>query len=163
MNYTLTWREQRRHPAKDAVRIDLLVPTDREPDSRSASVASALAIALHETVHALRDETAERAEDEYRASLVENCYRLDVARAGDVIGLDGGAAPGAVDRDARDPAPASTRPGDFTIRHSREAAARVLADLRRAAGVARLGAADIDALRRARAFCHRRVRLPASG
>ena len=155
-------RESRRHPATDAVRIDLLVPTDREQASRSASVASALAIALHETVHALRADEADRAEDEYRASLVESCYLLDVARAGDVIALDGDAAPDAADRGA-EPAMASTGPGDFTIRHSREAAARVLADLRRAAGVARIGAADIGALRRARAFCHQRLRVPASG
>jgi hypothetical protein len=49
---------------------------------------------------------------------------------------------------------------DFTIRHSREAATRVLAELRRAAGAARIGPADVDALRRARAFCHQRLQMP---
>lgn len=151
--------ERRRHPATDAVRIDLLVPADREPASRSAGVAAALAIALHETVHALRDAETDRAEDEYRASLVESCYLLDVARAGDVIELDGGTAPGGDGGAAAVP----VGPGDFTVRHSREAAARVLADLRRAAGVARIGDADFAALQRARAFCHQRLRVPAAG
>ena len=50
--------------------------------------------------------------------------------------------------------------GDFTARHSREAAARVLSDLRRAAGSARIGPADIDALRRDRAFCRQRLQMP---
>ena len=50
--------------------------------------------------------------------------------------------------------------GDFTARHSREAAARVLSDLRRAAGSARIGPADIDALRRVRAFCRQRLQMP---
>lgn len=177
-------REQRRHPATDTVRVDLLVPTSREPESRSASVAAALAIALHETVHALRDEGTNRAADEYRASLVESCYLLDVARAGDVIELGGGESvrSGCGAGVAADPAERAsaerasverpepvrshigeadpTGPGDFTIRHSREAAARVLADLRRAAGTTRIGPTDIAALRRARAFCHKRVSLP---
>ena len=186
-------REQRRHPATDTVRVDLLVPTAPEPDSRSASVATALAIALHETVHALRDDDTNRAADEYRASLVESCYLLDVARAGDVIELGGGeparsrrgvgvaATPverAAVERAAaqHDPAepepaaddpgdadPSASRPGDFTLRHSREAAARVLADLRRAAGTTRIGPTDIASLRRARAFCHQRLHLLPRG
>jgi hypothetical protein len=175
-------RERRRHPATDSVRIDLLVPTAREPGSRSASVARALAIALHEAVHALRGDDTDRAADEHRASLVESCYLLDVARAGDVIDLGDGtgeaSSPGASDAGAGHadrarggsgarasarrheaiPNPAPT--ADFTTRHSREAATRVLAELRRAAGTARIGPADISALRRARAFCRQRLQVP---
>lgn len=187
-------RERRRHPATDTVRIDLLVPTAREPDSRSASVAKALAIALHETVHALRGGDTDRAADEYRASLVESCYLLDVARAGDVIdlgdvpdtsngdavnadavddrGVDAGADPAdrtpgrpeATERgaaDAQDPAPGPVASTDFTLRHSREAATRVLVELRRAAGFARIEPTNIAALHRARAFCHQRLQIPA--
>ena len=150
-------REQRRHPATDTMRIDLLVPVAQQPASRSASVARALAIALHEAVHALRGDDTSRAADEYRASLVESCYLLDVARAGDVIDLDGGES--GIQQSG---AAAVGNPGaeDFTARHSREAAARVLSELRRAAGTARIGPADIDALRRVRAFCRQRLQRP---
>jgi len=44
-------------------------------------------------------------------------------------------------------------------RRSRNAATRVLSELRRAAGTARIGPADIDALRRARAFCRQRLEM----
>ena len=155
-------REQRRHPATDTMRIDLLVPVAQQPASRSASVARALAIALHEAVHALRGDDTSRAADEYRASLVESCYLLDVARAGDVIDLDDGesGAQNADDRGAGAAVADEPNADDFTTRHSRQAAARVLSDLRRAAGTARIGPADIDALRRARAFCRERLRMP---
>ena len=155
-------REARRHPAADAVWIDLLVPAARQPASRSATVARALAIALHEAVHALRGDDTTRAADEYRASLVESCYLLDVARAGDVIDLDGveSGDQAAVDPDTDDAGTDDKNAGDFTARHSREAAARVLSDLRRAAGSARIGPADIDALRRVRAFCRQRLQMP---
>lgn len=155
-------REARRHPAADAVWIDLLVPAARQPASRSATVARALAIALHEAVHALRGDDTTRAADEYRASLVESCYLLDVARAGDVIDLDGveSGDQAADDPDTDDAGTDEPNAGDFTARHSREAAARVLSDLRRAAGSARIGPADIDALRRVRAFCRQRLQMP---
>jgi len=160
-------REERRHPATDTVRIDLLVPTMRQPASRSAAVARAVAIALHEAVHALRGDDSTRAADEYRASLVESCYLLDVARVGDVIDLDGVESgdpaandAGGNDAGGNDAGASDPNAGDFTARHSREAAARVLSDLRRAAGTAHIGPADTDALRRVRAFCRQRLRMP---
>lgn len=135
----------RRHAAHAAVVVDLLFPVDPAPASRSAAVARAVAVALHEAVHALRADRGDRSADEYRASLVEACYLLDTARAGDSFAFDADASasgPGA---------------GDFTARHSREAAARVAAELQRAAGMAVIGSTDVAALRRAQAFCHARI------
>lgn len=144
--------ERRRHAAGEAIVVDLLVPVDAAPPSRSAAVSRALALALHEAVHALRTDSIDRAADEYRASLVEACYLLDTARVGDAFAF-AAAEPVATDEDA----------GDFTARHSREAAGRVLADLARVAGGARIAPGDVAALRRARAFCRMRLALPAPG
>ena len=58
-------------------------------------MARALGLALHEAVHALRGDGDDRAADEYRASLVEACYLLDTARAGDAC--NGEVASGSVE------------------------------------------------------------------
>lgn len=139
-------RERRRHPAHSAVVIDLLVPVDAAPSSRSAAVAHALALALHEAVHALRDPAdKDRDADEYRASLVNACYLLDVIRSGDRLNFPVTPA----------------KPGDdLARRHSHDAAVRVMRDLRRVAGRERLHSNDIDALRKARNHCMQRLRLP---
>lgn len=139
-------RERRRHPAQSAVVIDLLVPVDAAPSSRSAAVAQALALALHEAVHALRDPAdKDRDADEYRASLVNACYLLDVIRSGDMLKFPVAPAP----------------PGDdLARRHSHDAAVRVMRDLRRVAGHERLQSNDIDALRKARRYCMQRLQSP---
>lgn len=139
-------RERRQHPAQSAVVIDLLVPVDATPSSRSAAVAHALALALHEAVHALRDPAdKDRDADEYRASLVNACYLLDVIRSGDRLNF----------------LVAPAQPGDdLARRHSHDAAAKVMRDLRRVAGRERLQSNDIDALRKARNHCMQRLRSP---
>jgi hypothetical protein len=123
--------------------VDLLVATDPAPASRSAVAARALGLALHEAVHALRDDRhATRAEDEERASLVEACYLLDTVRAGDtfhfVLAPPGGRE-------------------EFTRKHSARANVRVMEALRLATGVERLRSDDRVALQRARAFCQLRL------
>ena len=138
--------EKRRHPATSALVVDLLVPADVAPSSYSAAAAKAMALALHEAAHVLRNKNdRDRAGDEYRASLVEACYLLDVARSGDVL------------RFAVAPTPADP---DFVRRHSRDAAARVMTDLLRVAGRDNLPANDRAVLQRLRDFCRRKT-IPA--
>lgn len=140
-------QERRLHDARSTIVVDLLVPVDAAPSSRSAAMAQALAVALHEAVHALRGRgDSDRDADEYRASLVNACYLLDVVRGGDTIAFT--------------VAPAQAG-GDLAGRHSHGAAVRVMRDLRRVAGSERLPASDADALRKARNHCVQRLQPEA--
>lgn len=139
-------RERRLHRVQSAVIIDLLVPVDAAPSSRSAAVAQALALALHEAVHALRGPAdKDRDADEYRASLVNACYLLDVIRSGDTLNFS----------------VAPALPGDdLARRHSRDAATKVMRDLRRVAGHERLDTGDTATLRKLRIYCVQRLQSP---
>ncbi len=121
-------RVQRTHALAGDTTVDLVVALPPVPTAeRSVEVGKALGIALHETSHAFTAATnpagataPDRADDEYRASLVETCYRIDTMRVGDTLRL----APGAGSGD-----------GEYFVNaRSRDAARDVVRDLVRAAG-----------------------------
>lgn len=142
-------RVHRVHGDRGATVVDLVVPLaqgDPAHSTPSSRLGAALAIALHEASHALHDgiaHTAERRDtDERRASLAEACYLVDTLRPGDTLRL----------RTRSDAASG----GDFTARHSREAAGEAMQELARAAGgdtiawndpVAKLGVRTLCAVR----------------
>lgn len=138
-----SWRTRmdRSHDAGTTAIVDLVVPVDLQTASkRSSEVARALAIALHETSHAVADPRlrADRARDEYRATLVESCYLIDTLRVGDSLRFR-------IDDAAHN--------AHFAAGESRKAARRVMTDLGKAAGKPALAWHDIAALRALRRFC----------
>ena len=115
---------RRSHDSRDRMVVDLaiaLVPTT----SRSAAVAKALGIGLHEMSHAFSNaafsgRALSRRDDEYRSSMVESCYLVDTMRVGDTLRL----------------APRKGADGDeyFVTAQSRDASRDVVTALVRAAG-----------------------------
>jgi len=115
---------RRSHDSRDRMVVDLavaLVPTT----SRSAAVAKALGVGLHEMNHAFSNaafsgRTLSRRDDEYRSSMVESCYLVDTMRVGDTLRL----------------APREGADGDeyFVTAQSRDASRDVVTALVRAAG-----------------------------
>ena len=142
-------RVRRAHDGRDATVVDLVVPLDASDAAHStpsSRLGAALAIALHEASHALHDGIARSGEqrdaDERRASLVEACYLVDTLRPGDTLRLQS--------------VRAMETGGDFTERHSRDAARETMQELARAAGgdtvawndpVAKLGVRTLCAVR----------------
>lgn len=136
-------QRKRLHPADKALVIDLLAPVPSRPPSRSAALEAALATGLHEAAHALRTSSAlDRHDDEYRASLVAACFRIEGAQRGDRIGLA-----------QRAPGPQR----DFTRAHSVSAAQQVNRDLAVAVGSTSLQGGDRPGIDRALAACTRRL------
>lgn len=137
-------RQRRRlHPADKALVVDLLAPVPSRPPSRSAALEAALATGLHEAAHALRPASAlDRHDDEYRASMVAACFRIEGAQRGDRIALA-----------QRTIAPQR----DFTRAHSASAAQRVNRDLSAAVGSTSLHGGDRPGIERALAACTRRL------
>ena len=115
---------RRLHDSRERMVVDLAVaiaPTA----SRSAAVAKALAVGLHEMSHvfsnvAFSGNGISRRDDEYRSSMVESCYLVDTMHVGDTLHL--------VPRQGAD--------GDeyFVTAQSRDASRDVLTALVRAAG-----------------------------
>ena len=143
-----SWRTRvdRSHDAAKITIVELVVPVDlRTTNKRSSEVGRALAIALHETSHAVADPRlrSDRAHDEYRATLVESCYLIDTLRVGDSLHFR------VVDDTARN--------AHFAAGESRKAARQVMADLGKAAGKPALAWSDIAALRALRRFCATRL------
>lgn len=131
------------HPARDALVVDLLVPVAAKPRSRSAGIEAALATGLHEAAHALRPpRLADRDDDEYRASLVAACFRIEGLQRGDRIRLGG---------------PGNAIGRDFARTHSAEAGLRVQRDLATALGRTALEGGDRAGIGRLRAFCAQRL------
>ena len=142
-------RVRRVHDGRDATVVDLVVPLVADGAARStpsSRLGAALAIALHEAGHALRDGLArssgQRDADEQRAALVEACYLVDTLQPGDTLRL----RPGRV----------ADSGGDFTAAHSRAGAHAAMQELERAAGgevvawndpVAKLGVRTLCAVR----------------
>jgi hypothetical protein len=117
---------RRLHDSRDRMVVDLavaLVPTT----SRSAAVAKALGVGLHEMSHAFSNvafsgRAISRRDDEYRSSMVESCYLVDTMRVGDTLRL----------------APRKGADGDeyFVTAQSRDASRDVVKARVRAAGTA---------------------------
>jgi len=115
---------RRSHDSRDRMVVDIavaLVPTT----SRSAAVAKALGVGLHEMSHAFSNaafsgHALSRRDDEYRSSMVESCYLVDTMRVGDTLRL----------------APRKGSDGDeyFVTAQSRDASRDVVSALVRAAG-----------------------------
>jgi hypothetical protein len=115
---------RRLHDSRDRMVVDLavaLVPMT----SRSAAVAKALGVGLHEMSHAFSNAAfsgrdISRRDDEYRSSMVESCYLVDTMRVGDTLRL----------------APRQGADGDeyFVTAQSRDASRDVVSALVRAAG-----------------------------
>ena len=136
-------QQQALHAADRTLVIDLLVPVPAQPRSRSAVLDAALATGLHEAAHALRPAHArDRSDDEYRASLVAACFRIDGAQRGDAIVFNVGKA---------------QVQSDFTRTHSAAAAQTVQRDLAAALGKPTLEGGNRDGLARLQAFCIRRL------
>lgn len=137
-------RQQKRlHAATNTVVVDLLSPVPSSPRSRSAVLEAALATGLHEAAHALRPASAiDRHDDEYHASLVAACFRIEGVQRGDRIGL----------AEHRDPTQR-----DFTRAHSASAAQAVKRDLAAALGSTSLQGNDLPGLGRLRAACTQRL------
>ena len=145
-------RLERRHPADAALVVDLLVPVPDRPRSRGAVLENALATGLHEASHVLRPAQArDRGDDEYRASLVAACFRIDGLQAGDQLDLSAGNAA----------APRRESAGEFTRAHSREAALEVKRDLAASLGSPRLQGRDPAGRARLQGFCGKRLGQPA--
>ena len=141
-------RLERRHPARQTLVIDLLVPVPAQPRSRGAVLEGALATGLHEAAHVLHHAASQdRDGDEYRASLVAACYRIAGMQAGD--GLDLAIRPDGAPR------------REFTRAHSRSAALRIKRDLAASLGAERLQGRDRAGRERLRAFCRTRLGAPA--
>lgn len=139
-------RQDSLHPASKTLVIDLLVAVPQAPRSRSAELDAALATGLHEVAHALRArDSRDRYDDEYRASLIAACFRIEGAQRGDRIAFSTGR---------------STSHPDFTRAHSAAAAQHVQRDLAAAAGKATLDGGDRDGIARLRAFCAQRLAQP---
>lgn len=136
-------QRKRLHPADKALVVDLLAPVPSRPSSRSAALEAALATGLHEAAHALRPASAiDRHDDEYRASLVAACFRIEGAQRGDRIAL----------------AQRTLGPQrDFTRAHSVSAAQAVNRDLAAAVGSTSLQGADRPGIERALAACTQRL------
>ncbi|MCA1713859.1 MAG: hypothetical protein LC715_01590 [Gammaproteobacteria bacterium] len=135
-------RQDRSHDASRTAIVDLVVPVDlHTANKRSSELGRALAIALHETSHAVADPRlrSDRARDEYRATLVESCYLIDTLRVGDSLRFR------VDDHNVRD--------AHFAAAESQKAARRVMADLAKAAGKPALAWNDVAALRALRRFC----------
>lgn len=136
-------QRKRLHPADQVLVVDLLAPVPAKPRSRSAALEAALATGLHETAHVLRPASAlDRHDDEYRASLVAACFRIEGTQRGDLIDFGG-----------RKPAPQR----DFTRAHSASAAQAVKRDLAAALGSTSLQGADRPGIDRVLASCTRRL------
>ena len=139
---------ERRHPAADRLVIDLLVPVPDQPRSRGTVLEAALATGLHEASHVLRPPRArDRGDDEYRASLVAACYRIDGMQAGDQL-------------DLATPAPTVPR-REFTRAHSHDAGVRVKRDLAASLGASRLQGNDRPGRARLQDYCTARMAGPA--
>jgi hypothetical protein len=141
--------EQRRVHVGATTTIDIAAAIDAKAGTAlSAQVGRALATALHEASHATAGGLApalSRDDDEYRASLVESCYLVDTLRPGDRLRLPDPPVPG---------------PGeDWTATASREAAARVVADLERAGGGREIAWNDRTALLGIKVLCRARLAL----
>lgn len=141
-------RQQKRlHPANKTLVIDLLVPVEGKPRSRSAALDAALATGLHEAAHALRPlQAKDRGDDEYRASLVAACFRLQGAQAGDRFDFN---------------AKSLSTGTEFTRAHSASAAQSVRRDLAQVLGTDKLQGRDRKGLMQLLAHCERRLTQPA--
>lgn len=136
-------QQQALHAADRTLVIDLLVPVPAQPRSRSAVLDAVLATGLHEAAHALRPARArDRSDDEYRASLVAACFRIDSAQRGDAIAFNAGKA--------------HAQP-DFIRAHSAVAAQAVQHDLAAALGKSTLDGGDLEGIAALQAFCRRRL------
>lgn len=138
-------QRQVRHPAERALVVDLLVPVPARPRSRGSLVEGALATGLHEVAHAVRagSPTADdRDADEYHASLVAACFRIEGLQRGDRMTLQ---------------ATHASPQRDFTRAHSAAAAARVRDDLAAALGAREVAGADRAGIARLRTQCARRL------
>ncbi len=138
--------EQRLHPAAAGIVIDLLLPVPAQPRSRSAVLDQVLATGLHEAAHVLRPRSAhDRDDDEYRASLVAACFRLEGSQRGDRINL------GATRVHA---------PREFTRQRSATAAQAVQHDLASVLGQPSMRGDDHAGIKRLLAFCMQRLAKP---
>jgi hypothetical protein len=136
-------RARRVHDARQATVVDLVVAID-STSPLSIEVGRALGVALHESSHAITARSPSgqrptRRDDEYNASLVEACYRVDTLRVGDSLRLR-----------PRDGAAAGE---DFVTAHSRDAAREVVSDLVRASGTDTVHWHDAVALRGLKLAC----------
>lgn len=139
-------RQEALHAATDALVVDLLIPVPEQPRSRGAVLDGVLATGLHEVAHALRPTTArDRADDEYRASLVAACFRIDSAQRGDAISFK-----------PRQEAASK----DFTLAHSAKEAQAVQRDLAGELGKDTLDGSDRDGIAVLQAFCRQRMAQP---
>lgn len=137
-------RLRRVHDTRAATVVDLVVAMPADAASPSVEVGRALAVALHEMSHALSAGIAagrrpSRRDDEYRAAMVEACYRVDTLRAGDTLRLAPRKGAGAGE--------------DFVAAASRDAGRDVVADLVRAAGTTTVHWYDEVALRGLKLAC----------
>lgn len=137
-------RLRRVHDTRAATVVDLVVAMPADAASPSVEVGRALAVALHEMSHALSAGIAagrrpSRRDDEYRAAMVEACYRVDTLRAGDTLRLAPRKGAGADE--------------DFVAAASRDAGRDVVADLVRAAGTTTVHWYDEIALRGLKLAC----------
>lgn len=132
-----------RHPAGQALVVDLLVPVPDAVRSRSAALDAALATGLHEVSHALRGQgpSGERHADELRASLVAACFRIEGLQRGDRL------------RFPAQPAPQA----DFIHAHSAQAAHQANDALRDALGADVLEGSDLAGRARLQARCRQRL------
>lgn len=147
-------RMRRVHPGGTTTVVDIAaaVALGAGGNAPSAQIGQALAIALHEASHAtaaLMPQRPDRADDEYRASLVESCYLVDTLRPGDTLRLRSGSA-------AR---------GDeyFVSAASRKASEDVVRDMARAAGGHQVAWHDHTALLGLKTLCRIRLAMAAHG
>lgn len=139
-------RQEALHAATDSLVVDLLIPVPAQPRSRGGVLDAALSTGLHEAAHALRPAGArDRVDDEYRASLVAACFRIDSVQRGDMIAFN-------LRKDAA--------AGDFTLTHSATAAQAVQRDLADALGTAALHGGNRDGVASLQAFCRQRLAQP---
>jgi hypothetical protein len=148
-------RMRRVHPGGTATVVDIAaaVGLGTGGNAPSAQIGQALAIALHEASHAtaaLMPQRPDRADDEYRASLVESCYLVDTLRPGDTLRLRSGG--GAARRDEY-----------FVSAASRKASEDVVRDMARAAGGHEVAWHDQTALLGLKTLCRIRLAMAAQG
>lgn len=137
-------RVRRVHDAGAATVVDLVVAMPAAAASPSVEVGKAMAIALHEMRHAFLAGAQDgqrpgRRDDEYQASLVESCYRIDTLRVGDTLRLTPRKGAGADEY--------------FVTAQSRNAARDAVADLMRASGTDTVHWHDHVALRGLKLVC----------
>ncbi|MDQ3495144.1 MAG: hypothetical protein M3485_06405 [Pseudomonadota bacterium] len=138
---------RRLHDARQATVVDVVVAID--PTSPlSIEVGRALGVSLHEASHAFSARSAdgqrpERRDDEYNASLIEACYRVDTLRLGDSLRLR--------------PRTGVAAGEDFVTAHSRDAAREVVGDLIRASGTDTVHWHDAVAMRGLKLACALRL------